>query len=358
MGVKIQDLIFREKIELSQLERKIVAVDAPNIIIGLLNFSHKSPYQEGLMTDRTQRAISHLYGLLYRVLFFYSKKMFPIFCFDGRDSDLKRIRTKDRINDFNFSRKLYEQAISSGNLSLAKQVAFDKEYFWPNINLESKALLGAMGVPYIESPASAESQCAQLVKQGIAHFSNSQDLDSLLFGCPITVQHLSKSRRRKVHGRWQWQKIQPLRINLKLNLKRLQVNQFQLIDLALLIGTDYFSGIRGIGPKTAYKLIKAHGNLEAVIRKENQKFDFSRLNSDIIQNVRKIFLFPEVIETSETFQWSSPQKSKIVELLCEEHHLNRERVSTNVDKLINTYNKCRVNFTRRRYIQKKLIYSF
>ncbi len=195
MGVKLQELVLRKTIVFPELKGKVIAVDAPNIIFQLFNFAFrtKEGKKSSLMTDRTQRVISHLYGILYRINFYYTKKIFPIFCFDGRDSALKRMITKDQLNDFNFMQELYERAISSGNRDSARQIAMGKEFFWPNIIKESKMLLDALGVPCIESPASAESQCAHLVKMGIADYSNSQDFDSLLFGCPMTVQQVSKS---------------------------------------------------------------------------------------------------------------------------------------------------------------------
>ncbi|KKM94552.1 hypothetical protein LCGC14_1197220, partial [marine sediment metagenome] len=76
MGVKLQEIILRKKIELQDLSGNIIAIDAPNIIMSLFRFIRKTPdgsYGE-LILDRTQRPISHLYNLLYRVNFFYSKK--------------------------------------------------------------------------------------------------------------------------------------------------------------------------------------------------------------------------------------------------------------------------------------------
>ena len=211
MGVKLQDIVHRNKIEITKLAGRIIAVDAPNIIMGLFNFARKNPdgSHAGLILDRTQRPISHLYGLLYRTNFYYSKKIFPIFCFDGLDSELKKIKTKDRLNDFRFTQKLYNSAYQSGDRQLVRQIAMSREYLWPNIIKESKQLLGALGVPYLNAPASAESQCAQLVKDKIAHISNSQDFDSLLFGCPRIIQNLSKSLRRKVQGKWRYEKVIP-----------------------------------------------------------------------------------------------------------------------------------------------------
>ena len=308
MGVKLREIIERNKVDFSKLAGKVIAVDAPNIIMGLFNFTRKNPdgSYAGLILDRTQRPISHLYGLLYRVNFYYSKNIFPIFCFDGLDSELKKIKTKDRLNDFLFTQRLYSSANQAGDRELVRQIAMSKEYLWPNIIKESKQLLGALGVPYLNSPASAESQCAQLVKDRIAHFSNSQDFDSLLFGCPRMIQNLSKSLRRKVQGKWRYDKVIPYAINLKDNLKRLKIDQFQLVDMAILIGNDYFPGIKNIGPKHALKFIDQHKSLEKVITREADNYDFSALTHHLMMKVRKIFLLPEVLTRYEGISWNMP----------------------------------------------------
>jgi flap endonuclease-1 len=200
--------------------------------------------------------------------------------------------------------------LSSGDRESAKKIALSREYLWPNIIEESKQILGALGTPYISSPASAESQCAQLVKDKVAHYSNSQDFDSLLFGCPRQVQNLSKSLRRKVQGRWKYQKIVPVVIDLKENLNRLGIDQFQLVDAGILIGNDYFSGIKKIGPKHAYKFVKNHKNLEKVIRQEKNNYDFSSLSRDLIAKVRKIFLLPEVLTSYPNLTWNFPNEHR------------------------------------------------
>ncbi|MFX0155080.1 MAG: hypothetical protein ACFE9Q_11185, partial [Candidatus Hodarchaeota archaeon] len=346
MGVRLQTIIIRRNIEYNDLMGKIIAVDAPNIIMGLFNFARKKTDGKNtdLFLDRTQRPISHLYGLLYRINFYYSKKVFPIFCFDGKISELKKVITKDQLKDFHFIQQWYQEAMHNNNQNLARQIALSKEYMWQNIIIESKRLLGALGVPYIESPASAESQCSHLVKQGIANFSNSQDFDSLLFGCPYIIQNFSKSLRRKVQGKWQYQKIQPVKIDLKMNLKNLNISFFQLIDIGILIGTDYFPGINGIGPKKALNLIRKYNTLEKIILKEYRTYDFSRLSPKIIKKVRAIFLIPNVNDNIDNLMWNSPHLTRVLSLMCEEHHLNKERVKNNLDKLEKNYNECREYF--------------
>jgi len=356
MGIKLQDLALKKVIGYPELAGSIIAIDAPNIIMGLFNFARKNPdgTNAELILDRTQRPISHLYGLLYRLNFYYTKKIFPIFCFDGRVSELKRIITKDQLNDFRFVQKWYKEAINSGNRTVAREIAMSKEYMWQNIILESKQLLGALGVPYVESPASAESQCAHLVKQNIAHYSNSQDYDSLLFGCPSLIQNFSKSLRRKVQGKWKYTKITPVHINLKKTLKKLQITHFQLVDIGLLIGTDYFPGIKGLGPKKSLTLIRKHNQLENVITKEKDKYNFSGLTPKIIRQVRKLFLFPDVNNSVDNFHWNFPNKSVVLKLLCEEHYLNKERVENNLTKLSNNYEKCKDYFHKMKNTPKSI----
>jgi len=360
MGVKLDDIILRKELKYSQLEGKIITVDAPNIIMGLFNFIRptKGSMEPNLIMDRTQRPISHLYGLLYRINFYYSKKMCPIFCFDGKDSSLKRIITKDRLKDFRFTQTWYQQALKSGNLSLARQIALSKEYLWQNVIKESKQLMNALGIPYIDSPASAESQCAQLVKDKVASYSISQDFDSLLFGCPQMVHNLTKSRRKKIRGKWKYEKIIPTEINLKKNLTRLGISLFQLVDMAILIGTDYFKGIHGIGSKKAFQLIRKYNNLENIIIQEKQHYDFSQLNYRFISQIRKIFLLPEVLKRISSFSWNYPLEGKIWELLCEEHYLNKERVQKGIKDFIVNYSTCteyfHINYGKPQQVQTTL----
>lgn len=346
MGVKLQPITVRKKIEYQELVGKIIAIDAPNIIMSLFNFARRNPdgSYAGLLLDETQRPISHLYGLVYRISFYYSKRIFPIFCFDGRVSELKKKVTKDQLKDFLFTQKWYKEAMRNGNKELAKSIALSREYMWHNIIQESKQLLGALGVPYIDSPASAESQCAYLVIKGFANYSNSQDFDSLLFGCPSVIQNLSKSLRRKVQGKWQYQKIQPLSIDLNRNLENLGISIFQLVDIGILIGTDYFPGIEGIGPKKALQLIRKYKVLEALILKEYDRYDFHTLTPEIIKSVRKIFLFPDIKEKLDDLLWNLPNKSRVMGLLCGDHNLDKERLENNLVKFEKNYETCRSYF--------------
>jgi len=342
MGVKLNSLVYEEELSSSILKGRIMAVDGPNIIISLLKFSMKDNEnnKSKLHVNRLGKPILHFYGILYRVNFFLINKILPIFCFDGIDSELKRKIVKDSLNDFLKVKQLHEIAIQNKNLELARKIAFSKEFYWPSIIEDSKHLLKLLGIPIIQAPASAESQCAQLVKNKVADFANSQDYDALLFGCPKLIRNFTKTARKKINNKWIYKKITPSIIYLNKTLKNLKINYFQLVDLSILIGTDYFEGIKKIGPRIALNLIRTHKNLENVMEKTRDKYDFSKLTKQKINDIRKIFIFPHTINKISDLRWSLPKIDAILTFLCDKNFLDREKVDKVVKNLESNFIKC------------------
>jgi len=162
-----------------------------------------------------------------------------------------------------------------------------------------------------------------------------------LFGCPALIQNLSKSLRRKIQGKWLYNKVTTLKVDLEANLKRLRLDPFQLVDLTMLLGTDYNSGVKHIGPKTALELMKTYHNLESIIASQKKRYDFTHLTPENIQKIRKIFLVPDVLKILPDFYWDPPNRAKITDLMCKDHILNTERVENNVQKVIKSYIACK-----------------
>src|SRR5437660_12288368 len=95
----------------------------------------------------------------------------------------------------------------------------------------------------------------------------SQDYDSLLFGATRLVRNLAISGRRKLPMREAYVQVDPEIIELTATLESLGLTREQLIDLGILIGTDFNpDGFKGIGPKTALKLLRASVNTENIAR--------------------------------------------------------------------------------------------
>ncbi|MGZ7096339.1 MAG: flap endonuclease-1, partial [Methanobacterium sp.] len=100
----------------------------------------------------------------------------------------------------------------------------------------------------------------------------------------------------------------------------------QLIDVAILVGTDFNSGIRGIGAKKGRNLIKKHGDVFSVLKHLKSEMDVDP------QEVRDIFLDHDYIEDYE-IKWNKPDKEGLIDFLCNQHDFSVDRVVGALDKL-------------------------
>jgi len=168
-----------------------------------------------------------------------------------------------------------------------------------------------LGFPVVQAKSEGEAQCAKICQDGNAFATASQDFDSLLFGSPRTLRNLSMSRAEYLE---------------LIELEKLNLKREELILIALLVGTDYNPGIKGIGPKKALKLVKEHKTIENL--KKNVEWDFEI----DLETLYYFFLNPPVYEDYK-IEFSNPQTEKIKKLLCDEHNFSEERVSKFLDKL-------------------------
>jgi flap endonuclease-1 len=113
-------------------------------------------------------------------------------------------------------------------------------------NEDCKTLLRLMGVPVIDAPCEAEAQCAELAKNGKVFGVATEDMDALTFATPKLLRKMTFSGAK-----------QPImEIDFEMVLTGLELTYAQFVDLCILCGCDYTASIKGIGPKTALKLIK------------------------------------------------------------------------------------------------------
>lgn len=95
--------------------------------------------------------------------------------------------------------------------------------------------------------------------------AGSEDMDTLTFNTPVLYRHLTFSEAKK----------EPIsEINLQLALEGLEMEMSQFIDLCILLGCDYLEPIKGIGPKSALKLVREHGGLKGVVEHLREKYAF------------------------------------------------------------------------------------
>ena len=110
-------------------------------------------------------------------------------------------------------------------------------------------------------------------------------------------------------------------------LKELNITREQLIDMGILIGTDFCEGLKGVGAKTALKL--AHKN-----QLKERLAELQKESAHDLDEVREIFLNHNV-NTDYKIKWETPKQDKLIEFLCYEHGFSEDRVIKASDKLKN-----------------------
>jgi flap endonuclease-1 len=132
--------------------------------------------------------------------------------------------------------------------------------------------------------------------------------------------------RRKLPRKNVYIKIEPEIIALEENLNSLSIIREQLVDIGILVGTDFNEGIKGVGPKTALKLIKKHKTLEEVIKIKGWRIaDYTE--------IRSIFLEPDNVDDYD-LSWKAVNTQEVKRFLCDEHDFSEDRVEKAIKKMI------------------------
>ena len=236
MGLNIREIIPRKEIEISDLNGKMLCVDAFNTLYQFLS-TIRQPDGTPLM-DNKKRITSHLSGIFYRNVNLLSEGIKLVYVFDGEAPELKQKTHKKRKEFRDIAKEKYENAKQEEDVEEMKRYSSQLLRINDEIIQESKDLLEAMGIPVVQAPSEGEAEAAYLARQKSEVYAVvSQDYDSLLFGAPKLVRNLTISRRRKTYSGYV--EINPEIIDLQDVLNKLEINLDQLICLGILVGTDY-----------------------------------------------------------------------------------------------------------------------
>ena len=247
MGVALRDILadYKKPVTWESLPG-IAAVDANNALYQFLSII-RQPDGTPLM-DKRGRVTSHLSGILFRVSNFMEKGIKPVFVFDGKPAALKQETVDGRRKIRDEAGEKWKEAIERGDEAEAYKQARSSSRVDTTIIETSKELLRLMGLPTIQAPGEGEAQASYMVAKGEARYVVSQDYDTLLFGAPTLVRNLTVSGKRKIRGRQIT--VNPERLILADVLDGLKLTREQLIEIGILIGTDFNPGVEGIGAKT------------------------------------------------------------------------------------------------------------
>ncbi len=325
MGVNLTPIIEKRVVTLDDLRGRSFAVDGFVVLHQFLALIRGRDGQP--LIDSQGRTTSHLVGLVFRTTRLIADYgMSLVFVFDGRPPQLKRAEVEKRREIRERFEEEYHEAIAAGDYKAAMSKAVMTGRLTGEGIADAKRLLDLLGIPWVQAPSEGEAQAAYMAARGDVWASNSQDYDSLLFGTPRLVRYITIQGEEWLPSKGRARKLQPEVIELEPFLGALKLTRPQLIDLGILIGTDFNEGIRGIGPKTALKLLRKHGRIEDLPPEIRDSV------TPDVDAIRDLYLNPPATD-KYSLDEKPLKEGELIRFLCDERSFSRERVETVITRM-------------------------
>ena len=325
MGCNLKDIAPAEQTNLKALSGKRVGIDAFLTAFQFLTtMRDRSPQGDGMpLRDDNGNPVSHLMGFLHRTATLLGVGIKPVYIFDGESPELKAEEMAARRARREEAEVVHREALAAGDFALAQKMAARIMHYSPQMVAETQQLLDLMGVPWVTAAAEGEAQAAVMAAKGQLDVVATQDWDALLYGSPVLVRNLMDDGTKR-YGRI----VHAQSIGLADMLQTNGLSREQLVDLAIMIGTDYHPGIKGIGPKTGLKLIKQYGTIEAVCEAKEKELP------ERLGEIREIFLdHPAVDVADEDLVQGQVDRAGLVKYLQEERQFSQRRMDQAFEKL-------------------------
>ncbi|KAK6459027.1 PIN domain-like protein [Scheffersomyces xylosifermentans] len=332
MGVKGLNQLIKEhspsafkEFQLKNLFGRKVAIDASMCLYQFLIAVRQSDGQQ--LTNENGETTSHLSGMFYRTIRMVENNIKPVYVFDGKPPVLKGGELEKRLLRREEAQKQIDSIKDTGTVD--EVMKFEKRLVRVSReqNDEAKKLLELMGIPYVNAPCEAEAQCAELARGGKVFAAASEDMDTLCYEPPFLLRHLTFAEARKM----------PIdQITYSEAIAGLEMTKDQFIDLCILLGCDYCETIKGVGPVTAYKLIKEHGSLDNIIKhiEDNPGGKLKVPENWPYDEARELFKHPEVTEAKDiTLKWKEPDVDGLVAYMVGEKGFSEDRIRSGAEKL-------------------------
>jgi flap endonuclease-1 len=328
MGVDFGDSIPREKIRLEDISGWKLAVDGYNTLYQFLAIIRGM--DGGHLKDSQGRVTSHISGLFYRNINLMELGMKLVYVFDGKPPELKMEEIRRRSEQRREAKDQYLRALQSGDMVQARKYAEASTVLRRDMVSDAKELLDAMGIPWVDAPSEGEAQASVMAIEGTVNAVASQDHDSIVFGAPVLVRNVTISGKRRLPSKGIMINVVPERITLSSVLSATGLTREQLVDYAILLGTDFNpNGFEGVGPATALKYLKKYGRLEDV------KELHEALEGVNYQEIRRLYLDAPATKGVRP-DWKPIDRQRIVSFLVGDHSFSRERVEAALARIRTT----------------------
>jgi len=274
------------------------------------------------LTNKQGEITSHILGLFNKTLVLIKRGIIPIYVFDGKPPDIKKRTLESR-------KQIRKRALKKFHNAQTKE---DKiKYFKRTVSIsrkqmdECRQMLDLMGIPYIDAPEEADSQCAYLARKGLVYGVLTEDMDILTFGSPLIVRNLASQKKKSNQ------------ISLSKILSQLKLTKEQFIEFCILLGCDYCDGLYDVKPEIIFKVYSKYLNIDDTI-KSLQDSNYNIPKSFDYKIAKHYFQNANITEViSEDLNICKPSEIELTNLLVNKHGLIKYKIQKKIERLIISY---------------------
>jgi flap endonuclease-1 len=315
VGLPLKDLVSAQELPWDALAGRSLAVDGYNAAYQFLATIRQRDGQ--LFSDPEGKVTSHLMGAFYRTTSLLQQGVLPVWVFDGKPPDRKAGTIRQRIAAKEKAESRYQEALAAGDLETARRKAAQTSRLTRPMVEELVQLLAGMGVPTVQAPGEGEAQAAVMSSKGTVWASASEDYDTLLFGAPRLVRGLAARGRGGSTPGAQF-------IDRTELLSHLGIDGDELIEIGIIVGSDFNEGAAGYGPKKALKVVQEHLGFRATMEKVG-------IDPAEAEAVAEIFRHPAAIEVPP-LSFGPVDEAAVRHLLVEGHGFSGSRVGAAISR--------------------------
>jgi flap endonuclease-1 len=308
----LRSLAAIREVTFEEVAGSVVAVDAHNWLYRYLTTTVKFT-RDSVYTTADGEEVANLVGVVQGLPKFFEHDLVPVFVFDGGVTDLKDEEVARRREQREDAEERLEAARERGDAVEAARLEARTQRLTPVIQETTRGLLERLDVPVVEAPAEGEAQASYMARVGDVDYVGSEDYDTLLFGAPRTLRGLTS-------------KGNPELMDLDATLEHHGITYEQLVDVAILIGTDFNPGIDGVGPKTALSAVREHGDLRGVLEARG-------LHVDHADRIRELFLDPPVTDDYDFDTDLDPDMAAARAYVVEEWEVDADEVARGFERI-------------------------
>jgi flap endonuclease-1 len=254
--------------------------------------------------------------ILSNVKYYLMYDMTPVYVFDGPAPQMKidHEKTKRRIIRESNEQK-HAEALTQNNVANVEKYGKLITILTENDTSAIKQMLLLMGIPYVDAPSEAESQCSYMSRMNQVDFVASEDMDCFPFRCNRLVRHFKISQKDKC-----------LELEYDKVLEGLDMTYESFVDFCILSGCDYLETIPRIGPKTALRIIREHGSLEAFVEENVLSEKYKIPTEWDFGSARELFYNP-IVGNFDNLGKKPFQKENLIEFLVNDIGLFERNVN-------------------------------